>query len=423
MSGPTSTVPVAGPVDQRDDLAPVTTGGLLNHPAIDVQEQETEDCLEHFEDSQMHPGPQVHTLDVTPCRPGPLCNLQAGMLRIIRPAEPPDYDSGFEEQMQRTIARDELWIPGQRLVGPCGSSDQPAGMEKAAVREDLEQEHIEPAHSHILLESHEVPDQQMQDHADIQPDPDVFAIPDLADIVPVPIAVPKQDLTAAVREDLAHEHIEPAHSHILLESPEVPDHQMQDHADIQPDPDVFAIPDSADIVLEPIAAPNEDLTAVLVEPVTEDGRVHLQTVNLFSGRMRWLGRLMGQELCIDSGDRLAFFRSPIAHSSKAFAFLPAWRMASPEMLDELTLRVDPEGRNFVTFNGRLPHGTWVYNWPATPCKYLDIQFSFRYGQPGHLMWPPPDMKWIRFQRIPGTETWVCCESDQDTFWMIMLCPI
>ena len=112
-------------------------------------------------------------------------------------------------------------------------------------------------------------------------------------------------------------------------------------------------------------------------------------------------------------------------AEKNFILIPIWRMMDTHRhVDELHLHISQYGNRYCTFNNKDAHGTWLYNEPKTPACFLDIKFNARFGEPVEDCDHDPDHgKWTRFQRIPGTMTWVRCETNQARGWTCILAPI
>ena len=81
----------------------------------------------------------------------------------------------------------------------------------------------------------------------------------------------------------------------------------------------------------------------------------------------------------------------------------------------------PWEKKVVSFNMKPPHGTWIFDEPCTAGQFLDIKLNVRYGEPGNEDLPS-EGKWTRFQRVPGSQTWMRIESD-DLCWVVVLCPL
>ena len=179
------------------------------------------------------------------------------------------------------------------------------------------------------------------------------------------------------------------------------------------------------------------LNLMEVEPEhNEDERGYLQDVNLFGGfntRMMVGGQLEASEVEGRLHQYLTFFNQMGGPDNmKSFALVPIWRLAETNRhVDELNLHISHLGNHYCTFNGKDAHGTWVYNQPATPAYYLDVKFNARFGErhqdadydPDDPDNDPDNGKWTRFQRIPGTATWIRCEPDDDHTWTCVLAPV
>ena len=115
---------------------------------------------------------------------------------------------------------------------------------------------------------------------------------------------------------------------------------------------------------------------------------------------------------------LTFFQGATPGTQKAFAWLPIWRVAEgTQVLDEIILGIDLKGTRFVKVNGKPKHGTWVYE-----NGFLDVQCNCRFGEPGNKDHPAYG-KWVRFQKLPGTSSWIRCEAYDDHTWVVFLTAI
>ena len=150
------------------------------------------------------------------------------------------------------------------------------------------------------------------------------------------------------------------------------------------------------------------------EPWEGNTRDFLQTTDLIDGRV-WSSNM--RRACERDAhmQHLAFFQNPVPGVTKTFAWIPIWRLAQTDRpLDEIVLGTDLYGQTWVQFNAKPAHGSWVYDQ-----VFLDIKVNVRYGEPGNH--DAPDIgKWIRFQNIPGTTTWIRAESNDYLGWAVVL---
>lgn len=102
-----------------------------------------------------------------------------------------------------------------------------------------------------------------------------------------------------------------------------------------------------------------------------------------------------------------------ANEYKAFAWTALWRWEDPsvEYLDEIVLMWNHERRPRVIFNGGTQHGHWEY----LDMKYLRVMMNV-HGLEGAAR---QGLKYVVFQKIPGTRTWIGVK-DQDHGWTVIL---
>ena len=126
------------------------------------------------------------------------------------------------------------------------------------------------------------------------------------------------------------------------------------------------------------------------------------------------------ELAMQGSPYLNFFLEPHLGQYVIFSYIPIWHWATTTRpLDEIILL----GNSRVRFNGKGEHGWWEHSaLGSEDGQFLDVNVNVKYGEPDFP--DEPDMgKWLRFQRIPGTESWICCERADDHTWSIMLTPL
>ena len=154
------------------------------------------------------------------------------------------------------------------------------------------------------------------------------------------------------------------------------------------------------------------------DPANE--RDYLQDHILFSQGV--LSGGLAERAEANTGRYMQFFMAPLPNTAKHFVCAPMWRLSyNDRHLDELTLLVDACGNKVCEFNRKPAHGEWVYNDPVTAGHFLDVKFNVRFGEPGNED-AANSGKWTRFQRMPGSMTWVRMEAD-DLAWAVILSPI
>lgn len=137
--------------------------------------------------------------------------------------------------------------------------------------------------------------------------------------------------------------------------------------------------------------------------------------NLITGRS-----LLGQaDRRMTSTSYMRFFREPGLGEVLHFA---AFSTASMGNLDRRLDCLSLLGDHQVIVNGQPPHGHWqIVLGPEEfgPEEFLDINLNCKYGEPNS-----PDAgrmgKCLRFQRTPGTKTWMRIEVLGDHSWVIVL---
>ena len=153
----------------------------------------------------------------------------------------------------------------------------------------------------------------------------------------------------------------------------------------------------------------------------EDERSWLQTHILFKESVLPNGLVELSERT--AGNHMRFFTDLIPGSERHYTWCPMWRLAQNDRhLDEVTFKITAGGDHLIEFNRKPAHGSWCYNDPATPGLCLDVKFNCRFGEPGNTD-SCTDGKWGRFQRVPGTESWLRLEMGQDLNWVILMSPI
>ena len=60
--------------------------------------------------------------------------------------------------------------------------------------------------------------------------------------------------------------------------------------------------------------------------------------------------------------------------------------------------------------------------PGEDAPFLDTNVNVRYGEP-EFPNEPVMGKWLRFQRMPGTKTWLRIEKNYDHTWSVLLIPL
>ena len=101
--------------------------------------------------------------------------------------------------------------------------------------------------------------------------------------------------------------------------------------------------------------------------------------------------------------------SPPLGATKSFSWVPMWRwLATDQILDEVMLAKDLDGRQRVTFNRNQRHGSWN----MISSTHLRVECS--HLGPGHRT------KWCIFQSVPGTGTWIGIKDEHDLQWSIVL---
>ena len=152
---------------------------------------------------------------------------------------------------------------------------------------------------------------------------------------------------------------------------------------------------------EPDSTMSEQLEPVLPAPTVEtDERAHLGMYDMISARPATPNLGAGERLL--GFDRyMRFFTHPQPDDLKEFGFFPLWRTGEIDPLDELTLIIDANALHKVIFNGKPAHGNWIFDDPASASGYLDVKFNRFFDA-----CDPDEGNWIRFQRMPGTTTWV-----------------
>ena len=160
------------------------------------------------------------------------------------------------------------------------------------------------------------------------------------------------------------------------------------------------------------------VAASQVDPADE--REYLQDRIIFSQPMLPGGLIERAER--NSAQHLRFFLECAPNSASAFVYCPMWRVSdNKRLLDQLTLLVNADGKQCCVFNMKPPHGAWMFNQPPTAGEFLDIKLNVRYGEPDNEDLPT-DGKWLRFQRVPATRTWMRIEQG-DLQWVVVLCPL
>ena len=147
-------------------------------------------------------------------------------------------------------------------------------------------------------------------------------------------------------------------------------------------------------------------------------RKHLACNDLMTGRVYKGGNLDKGTETKAHACHLDFFKTPAPGTRRGLAWVPVWRLAEGlQPLDEIDLVVDSKGEHLIAFNGKPNHGTWIFE-----DGFLDICVNVRFGEPGNKD-PPDQGKWVRFQNVPGTATWVRCEAYDDHTWVVLLIQI
>ena len=151
-------------------------------------------------------------------------------------------------------------------------------------------------------------------------------------------------------------------------------------------------------------------------------RADLATVDLMINRVWHNSLLRVGEQCMAHQMHMAFFREGgFPGRKKAFSYTPIWRLAeNRQMLDYIVLGVDATdpGQRFVQFNGKERHGTWAWVQP-----FLDVKLNVRFGEAKFPAENPESGKWLRFQNLPGTMTWIRCEEGADPMWVVIMAEI
>jgi len=144
----------------------------------------------------------------------------------------------------------------------------------------------------------------------------------------------------------------------------------------------------------------------------------LSDENLVDHRI-WPGGFMATSTAADNHMKyMRFFSNPKPETKHPLSWTPIWRLAEQiQPLDEIVLGVDSLGHQYVCFNGKERHGTWEFD-----RTFLDIKVNVRFGEPGCCDGPNVG-KWTRFQNIPGTTTWIRCETYDNPCYVIVMSSI
>ena len=108
---------------------------------------------------------------------------------------------------------------------------------------------------------------------------------------------------------------------------------------------------------------------------------------------------------------LRAFQEPTPGMKINFAWIPIWRWAEAreQMLDEVTLGTRSNHQSFVRFNGGREHGSWRFE----QNKFLRVDLSVRGEDP---------TKFVIFQLIPGTLTWIGVKDLDELSWTVIMAP-
>ena len=170
-------------------------------------------------------------------------------------------------------------------------------------------------------------------------------------------------------------------------------------------------PKTEDLAPAPMQAP------VFMVPDDDEERADLPGIAMICDALQQDGFLEFAETH-NMRDYLGFFENPGPGQNTRFAMTVIEPLRQHlTQFDELSLNMSDQGDKFLQYNAKGPHGTWVYNDPPSPRRFLDVKLNPKFGNPDNEDAPEVG-NWLRFQRIPGTKTWIrCCDVGKEpTSW-------
>ena len=168
---------------------------------------------------------------------------------------------------------------------------------------------------------------------------------------------------------------------------------------------------------EPIAV---DVAGASSDLAGTSNRDHIPTQDLIGGRLQQHSlSLISERFLQHQNEYLTFFQNPSPNTAMLFSWVSIGNLVNLNSpLYETVLSNTSSGEHKAGWNRmHATHsGTWFYDDPPSPQKFLDIQLPIPWV---HLALAP-DLMWFRFQRLPGTTTWVRSELGRPLSNVIVL---
>ena len=110
---------------------------------------------------------------------------------------------------------------------------------------------------------------------------------------------------------------------------------------------------------------------------------------------------------------MEWWQDPAPGTCRKMAWTALWRWVdTTHHLDEVTFACAQDGHRIVSFNGNGWHGSWR----MVHGMYLHVTLNCRYPV-------AEGVKWVTFQNVPGTATWIGIKDSQVLGWNVILTNI